>query len=195
MSERIIFTFEIILIDFFAAYGLITILYLILSIFTKNQLIKQVDEQSNRSISFVGIIYLIVWMIATITDLNSIDEESKASLLNRMFGEYWFTVWLQPFLWFSITQLLRFKVIRKNILLRLVFSILLILSIERIVIIITSFHRDYLPSSWSMYSSIYPSNIFIELPMRISFFLVFVGFFAFINRKINKWKIKKTNSQ
>jgi len=195
MSERIIFTFEIILIDFFTAYGLITILYLILSIFTKNQLIKQVDEQSNRSISFVGIIYLIVWMIATITDLNSIDEESKASLLNRMFGEYWFTVWLQPFLWFSITQLLRFKVIRKNILLRLVFSILLILSIERIVIIITSFHRDYLPSSWSMYSSIYPSNIFIELPMRISFFLVFVGFFVFINRKINEWKIKKTNSQ
>ncbi|HEX8014834.1 MAG TPA: hypothetical protein VF465_06335, partial [Flavobacterium sp.] len=169
--------------------------YLILSIFTKNQLIKQVDEQSNRSISFVGIIYLIVWMIATITDLNSIDEESKASLLNRMFGEYWFTVWLQPFLWFSITQLLRFKVIRKNILLRLVFSILLILSIERIVIIITSFHRDYLPSSWSMYSSIYPSNIFIVLPMRISFFLVFVGFFVFINRKINGWKSKKTNSQ
>ncbi|OOV18566.1 hypothetical protein [Flavobacterium sp. LM4] len=191
MSERIIFTFEIILIDFFAAYGLITILYLILSIFTKNQLIKQVDEQSNRSISFVGIIYLIVWMIATITDLNSIDEESKASLLSRMFGEYWFTVWLQPFLWFSITQLLRFKVIRKNILLRLVFSILLILSIERIVIIITSFHRDYLPSSWSMYSSIYPSNIFIKLPMRISFFLAFVGFFVFINRKINGWKSKK----
>jgi hypothetical protein len=192
MLEKIIFTFELILIDFFTAYGLTTILYLVLSIFIKNQLIKQVDEQSNRFISFVGVIYLIVWMISTVIDLSSVDEESKTSLLNRMFGEYWFGFWLQPLLWFSITQLLRFKAIRRNILLRLVFSFFLILSIERIVIIITSFHRDYLPSSWSMYSSIYPSNILIELPIRISIFLIFVGFFVFINRKINEWKTRNT---
>ncbi|TPG37864.1 hypothetical protein EAH81_18225 [Flavobacterium pectinovorum] len=110
-----------------------------------------------------------------------------------MFGKYWFSFWLQPLLWILISQLLRFKFIRKNILLRLLFSILFIFSIEKLVIIFTSFHRDCLPSSWTMNNdlSIYPSNLLLELLMKITVFLLFVGIFFLINQKINNYKIAK----
>jgi hypothetical protein len=125
------------------------------------------------------------------------EEQGKNDLLHRMFGKYWLGFWLQPLLWFSITQLLRFETIRKNIFCRLIFSILIILSLERIVIISTSLHRDYLPSSWTIYndSGLYPSNIFLEIIMKVSIYLLFVELFAVISKKINEWKTRKANSQ
>lgn len=187
MIEKLLFNFEFLLVDFLTAYGFTTILLLILSIFTKKLFLKEVDDQSNRFIALIGIVYIIVWIAATFAEFNSSDEESRTYLLRIMFGAYWFGFWLQPLLWFSITQLLRLEKIRRNILLRLIFSFLLILSIERMVIILTSFHRDYLPSSWTMHSSgIYPSNIFLELVMKVSIFLLFVGIFTMISRKVKK---------
>ncbi|APT23263.1 hypothetical protein BU993_11910 [Flavobacterium columnare] len=63
-------------------------------------------------------------------------------------------------------------------------------SIERMVIIITSFHRDYLPSSWTMYNDldIYPSNYFLTLLLKIMVFLVFVGIFSVITTKLKEIK-------
>lgn len=192
MIEEIFFTLQIIQIDFFISFGLFTILYLFFSIFIKNSTIKKIDEESSQFISFIGIIYLIVWITGLFIQLNILNEEDKTSLLNRMFGKYWFGYWIQPLLWISITQLLRIKAIRKNIILRILFSILLILSIERIIIIITSFHRDYLPSSWTMYSDfqLYPSNIMLSLLLKIILFLTFVGIFHLINKKIKSFKNK-----
>lgn len=189
MDERLLFNLEIILVDFFSAYGLTTLLYLILLPFIKNPLLKKLDNQSNLFISFIGVVYLITISTTTLVLLNILDEESKTHLLHRMFGKYWVGFWIQPLLSFSITQFLRFEAVRKNILLRLLFSLLLILSIEKMVIIFTSFHRDYLPSSWSMsHNSFYPSNLFLELLMKVSIYLLFVGLFFFIKKKINNCK-------
>ncbi|MBP1224694.1 hypothetical protein JOD96_003277 [Flavobacterium sp. 1355] len=197
MIQSVLFNSELILLDFFSAYGLTTILFLILSLFIKKNFLKKVDVHSNHFISFIGIVYLIVWIIATIVELYFREEESRNYLLNRMFGKYWFGFWLQPLIWFSITQLLRFKTIQKNILFRLIFSFLLIISIEKMVIIFTSFHRDYLPSSWTMYndSGIYPSNIFLVLLMKISIYLLSVRIYFAISQKIKELKARKANLQ
>lgn len=191
--ERIIFTLELIQIDLFTAFGLVTILYIFLSLFFKKPFLKYVDEESNRFISFIGILYFITWIIGTIVELNILNEEDKSLLVNRMFGKYWFGFWIQPLLWFLITQLLRFKSIRKNILLRLIFTVLLLFSIEKMVLFYTSIQRDYLPSSWIMYNDlgIYPSNLILELLMKITVFLLFVGIFFLITKKINNYKIAK----
>ncbi|WP_444647690.1 hypothetical protein ACSLMO_12615 [Flavobacterium columnare] len=89
------------------------------------------------------------------------------------------------------TQLLRFPIVQKNVFIPLVSSIFLMLSIERMVIIITIFHRDYLPSSWTMYSGdfdIYPSNYLLALLLKIMVFLVFVGIFSVITTKLKEIK-------
>jgi hypothetical protein len=186
MIESLLFNLEVILADFFSAYGLVTIICLILSIFIKNQLLQNINDQSSRFISVIGIVYLIVWLTATIVELNIIDQESKTYLLNIMFGKYWFGFWIQPLLFFSMSQLLKIKEIQKNILLKLIFSLFFMLTIEKLVIIFTSFHRDYLPSSWTMSSSVYSSNLFLEFLIKISIFLLLVLFFKIINQKISK---------
>lgn len=195
MIERLLFSLDFILLDFFSEYGLVTILCLILSIFIKNPFLQKINDESDRFISFIGIVYLIVWLLATIIELNISDQENKNFLLNRMFGKYWFGFWLQPLLWFSISQLLRIKAIRKNILIKLIFSFFFILSIEKIVIIFTSFHRDYLPSSWTMTSNIYSSNTFLEILMKLFVFLLSVGIFKMIQKKVNNWKTVSNSSK
>jgi hypothetical protein len=195
MIERLLFSLEFILVDFFSTYGLITIICLLLSLFLKNPILKKIENQSNLFISFIGILYLIIFLITTIVELNISDQESKNYLLKTMFGKYWFGFWLQPLLWFSMSQLLRIKPIQKSILLKLIFSFFFILSIEKIVIIITSFHRDYLPSSWTMSSSSYSSNLFLELLIKISLFLFSIAIFTIIHRKIKEFKNGKNNSK
>lgn len=195
MIEKLLFSLEVILVDLFSAYGLITIISVLLSLFFKNQILNKINNQSDRFISFIGIVYLIVWLLATIVELNISDQENKDYLLRRMFGEYWFGFWLQPILWFSMSQLLRIKSIQKNLFLKLIFSFFFILSIEKIVIVIVSFHRDYLPSSWTMSSYSYSSNLFLELLIKISIFLISVGIFTMLYQKIKEWKTKRTKSQ
>jgi hypothetical protein len=193
MKENLILLLQIITVNFFTAFGLYSLFFLITSIFTKKTFIFKVDEEAKKFISFVGIIYFIIWIVGTIVFYTESNLEEQNSLLNRMFGKYWVGFWVQPILWFSITQLLRIKKIWKNVLLRIIFSFLLIFSIEKFVIMIISFNRDYLPSSWTMYSDlgIYPSNFILALFVKIIMFLLFVWIFYLFNKKIENLKTKK----
>jgi molybdopterin-containing oxidoreductase family membrane subunit len=186
MKENILLVLQIITVDFFTAFGLYTLLFLIVFIFTKKQFLKTLDEEASGFISFVGVIYFLVWIIGIFVFYAESNIEEQNSMLNRMFGKYWVGYWVQPILWFSITQLLRIRTIRKNVLLRILFSFLLVLSIEKFVILITAFHRDYLPSSWTMYSEldIYPSNFFLLLLAKIMMFLLFVGIYYLIKSRL-----------
>jgi molybdopterin-containing oxidoreductase family membrane subunit len=73
--------------------------------------------------------------------------------LNRMFGPYAITYWLLLSCNIFIPQLLWIRKIRLNV--TSVFLLSLVVQtgmwLERFVIVITSLHRDYLPSSWGMY--------------------------------------------
>lgn len=194
MKENIILFLQIITVDFFTAFGLYSLLFLFLSIFTKKIFLYKLDEEAKNFISFVGIVYFIVWFVGIFIFYTESNAEEQNSMLNRMFGKYWVGFWVQPILWFSITQLLRIKKIWKNVLLRIIFSFLLIISIEKYIIIITSFHRDYLPSSWTMHNDlgIYPSNFFLELLVKIIMFLLFVGiYYLTISRLRVLTKIKQ----
>jgi len=73
---------------------------------------------------------------------------------NRMFGPYWPMYWTLIFGNVVIPQVIWMKRVRRSPL--ALFLVALIVNtgmwVERYVIIITSLHRDYLPSSWGMYS-------------------------------------------
>ncbi|MBZ4044543.1 hypothetical protein [Flavobacterium hibisci] len=189
MKENILLLLQIITIDFFTAFGLYTLLYLLLSVFVKKPQLYKTDKEAVQFISFVGIIYFLVWIIGTIVFYAESNPEEQSYMLQRMFGKYAIGFWLQPILWFTITQLLRFRKIYKNVFLRIVFSFLLIISIERFVILIITFHRDYLPSTFTMYNDIgiYPPNYFLALLMKIILFLLFVWIYYLIKKQIRKF--------
>ena len=75
-------------------------------------------------------------------------------LQNRMFGPYGHAYWALLTCNIFVPQLLWFKRIRLNI--YTLFGICMFINVgmwlERFIIVVGSLHRDYMPSSWDMYS-------------------------------------------
>ncbi len=76
---------------------------------------------------------------------------------NRMYGPYWWSYWSLILCNGVIPQLLWFKKVRTSPVILFFLSIVINIGmwLERFVIVITSLHRDFLPSSWGMY---YPTK-------------------------------------
>jgi Ni/Fe-hydrogenase subunit HybB-like protein len=79
--------------------------------------------------------------------------EKFVMLKNRPTGPYAHTYWMMMTCNVFIPQLLWSAWVRRNVQLLWVISIVVNIGmwLERYVIVITSLHRDYLPSSWGMY--------------------------------------------
>jgi len=141
---------HLIQIDFFIAYGLYSLVYIVLIIISSyNEKIQTIDGYCNNFTTFCGILYFVIFISATIINFIEADTESKNIFLNRLLGRHWFAYWLQPLIWIVPTQLLRINQLNRLLLVRLVFALILIITFEQYVIIITSLERDYLPSGWS----------------------------------------------
>jgi Ni/Fe-hydrogenase subunit HybB-like protein len=98
-------------------------------------------------------------------------------VLNRMFGPYAPAYWALILCNGLIPQLLWFRSVRENLLLLFVISLIVNVGmwLERFVIIVTSLHRDFLPSSWGMYySTIFDWTMFIG---TLGFFLTLLLLF------------------
>jgi Ni/Fe-hydrogenase subunit HybB-like protein len=116
--------------------------------------------------SIVGVAYLTELFIAWYSGV----EYEQYAFLNRATGPYWWAYWSMMTCNVISPQLMWFKKLRTSIPFTFVLSIVVNIGMwfERFVIIVTSLHRDYLPSSWSMFS---PS--FID----VGFFVGTIGFF------------------
>lgn len=100
------------------------------------------------------------------------------AFINRAFGPYWWAYWTMISCNVISPQFFWFKKLRQNM--AFVFVITIFVNIgmwfERFVIITTSLHRDFLPSSWAMYSPTW-----VEIWTFIGTFgLFFTLFFLFI---------------
>ncbi len=74
--------------------------------------------------------------------------------INRAFGPYAWAYWIMVSCNVIFPQLFWFKKIRRSIPITMVLVLLVNVGMwfERFVIIVTSLHRDFLPSSWGMYA-------------------------------------------
>lgn len=97
---------------------------------------------------------------------------------NRFFGPYAFVFWLLMLCNIAAIQPLWFKPVRQNIIALFVISMFVNFGMwfERFMIIVMSLHRDFLPSSWGMYT---PTHVDIAMfAGTIGFFLLL--FFLFV---------------
>ena len=108
---------------------------------------------------------------------SGVDYE-KFIFLNRAFGPYWWAYWTMVSCNVFIPQIFWFKSMRRSIPVMFVVSIFVNIGMwfERFVIIVTSLHRDFLPSSWGMYEfTIWDFGfIFGSFGMFFVFFLIFL---------------------
>jgi Ni/Fe-hydrogenase subunit HybB-like protein len=145
--------------------------------------------------SIVGIAYITEFFVAW---YGGVPAEFYA-FYNRATGPYWWAYWSMMTCNVISPQLFWFKKIRTNIVATFVLSIIVNIGMwfERFVIIVTSLHRDYLPSSWSMfYPTIYDVGEYV-LTFGFFFcaFLLFAKFFPVINMAEVKSIIKSTSEK
>lgn len=106
------------------------------------------------------------------------NEYERYAFINRASGPYWWAYWSMVSCNVISPQFLWFKKLRTNLTFVFIISIFVNIGMwfERFVIITTSLHRDYLPSSWAMYSPTW-----VEIWTFIGTFgLFFTLFFLFI---------------
>lgn len=188
MVTEILYSINKITQDFFIAFGLFTFLIFLIRIFVKKPILNQIDEICCRFMTVIGISYLTTWIAEIIVTLFLMPANESDIMINEIFNTYWSHYLLQPLLWFLLSQLLRIHKVQKNTLLRLLIAFLFLFSIEKIVFSIIIFHRDYLPSSWTMYTELpfYPSNTIVTLLLKVIIFLFVVFIFNRIQNKLKK---------
>ena len=100
-----------------------------------------------------GLIVGYGYLMEAFTALYSGNDYEIFTLYNRMFGPYALLYWLMLGCNVLAPQVLWFRQLRGSV--PLLFVIALIVNVgmwlERFTIVVTSLHRDFLPSSWGMY--------------------------------------------
>jgi len=145
--------------------------------------------------SIVGIAYITEFFVAW---YGQVPAEYYA-FYNRATGPYWWAYWSMMTCNVISPQLFWFKKLRTNIVATFVLSIIVNIGMwfERFVIIVTSIHRDYLPSSWSMfYPTMYDVGEYIlTFGFFFTAFFLFAKFFPVINMAEVKSIIKSTSEK
>ncbi len=112
-------------------------------------------------------------------------EYEQYVFLNRATGPYAWAYWIMVSCNVISPQLLWFKKIRTSIPAVFCLSILVNVGMwfERFVIIVTSLHRDYLPSSWAMYTPTWVEfgQMIGSFGLFFTMFLLFVRFLPVVN--------------
>ncbi len=145
--------------------------------------------------SIVGIAYITEFFIAWYSGVAA----EQYAFINRATGPYWWAYWSMMTCNVISPQLFWFKKIRTNLAATFVISIIVNIGMwfERFVIIVTSLHRDYLPSSWAMfYPTWYDIGVYVfTFGLFFTAFFLFAKFFPVINMAEVKSIIKATGEK
>jgi molybdopterin-containing oxidoreductase family membrane subunit len=131
-----------------------------------------------------GLIVAYGYMMETFMAFYSGDLAEKYMILNRMTGPYAVAYWSLILCNIVLPQLMWSRGVRRSIPLLFVISLIVNIGmwLERFVIVVTSLHRDFLPSSWGMY---YPTKwdwaTYIgTIGLFLTLFLLFIRFLPVI---------------
>ncbi len=131
--------------------------------------------------SIVGIAYLTEFFIAWYSGV----EYEQYAFINRATGPYWWAYWSMMTCNVISPQFFWFRSMRRNIYVTFALSIVVNIGMwfERFVIIVTSLHRDYIPSSWAMFYPTYVDvgDYLFTFGFFFTAFLLFAKFLPVIN--------------
>jgi molybdopterin-containing oxidoreductase family membrane subunit len=101
-----------------------------------------------------GLIVAYGYMVEAFMAWYSGNEYEMFMMKNRMFGPYGWAYWALILCNVVAPNLLWIKNLRTNVTVLFLMSFVVSIGmwLERFVIIVTSLHRDFLPSSWGMYA-------------------------------------------
>lgn len=141
-------------------------------------------ESMNKVIILTGSIVGVAYLTELFISWYSGVEYEQYAFLNRFSGPYWWAYWSMMTCNVITPQLFWIKRIRRSFTATFIISIFVNIGMwfERFVIIVTSLHRDYLPSSWTMFHPTFVDiGIFIgTIGIFFTLFLLFCRAFPVI---------------
>ena len=145
--------------------------------------------------SIVGIAYITELFISWYSGV----EVEQYAFMNRATGPYWWAYATMMTCNVVSPQLFWIKKIRRSLTATFVLSIVVNIGMwfERFVIIMTSLHRDYLPSSWVMfYPTRYDVGTYLfSFGFFFTAYLLFAKFFPVLNMAEIKSILKSTSEK
>ena len=103
---------------------------------------------------------------------------------NRAFGPYWWAYWCMVLCNVITPQFFWFKKIRTNMMVVFILSIFVNIGMwfERFVIVVTSLHRDFMPSNWGYYSPTWVDILTYigTMGFFMTLFLLFIRFLPLV---------------
>jgi Ni/Fe-hydrogenase subunit HybB-like protein len=135
-------------------------------------------ENMGKVMLATGLIVVYGYMTEAFMAFYSGDHFERFMYLNRVFGPYGWLYALLLFCNLVTPQLLWFKRFRANTL--WLFAIAMVVNVgmwlERFVIIVTSLHRDFLPSSWGFYTPTFWdfATFFGTIGLFLTLFFLFI---------------------
>jgi Ni/Fe-hydrogenase subunit HybB-like protein len=141
-------------------------------------------ESMNKIIILTGSIVGVAYLTELFISWYSGVEYEQYAFLNRASGPYWWAYWSMMTCNVITPQLFWIKRIRRSFTATFIISIFVNIGMwfERFVIIVTSLHRDYLPSSWVMFHPTFVDiGIFVgTIGIFFTLFLLFCRTFPVI---------------
>jgi molybdopterin-containing oxidoreductase family membrane subunit len=132
-----------------------------------------------------GLIVAYGYMMETFMAWYSANTYETYMMRNRMSGPYGAFYWALIFCNGLTPQLLWIKKIRTNVVLLFIISLIVNVGmwLERFVIVVTSLHRDFLPSSWGRYSpTVWDWGLYIgTIGLFLSLLFLFLRFLPMIS--------------
>jgi molybdopterin-containing oxidoreductase family membrane subunit len=144
---------------------------------------NHIDAMTKLVLVTSGIV-LLAYGTEFFTALYSGNEYERFAFLNRALGPMAWAYWIMVSCNVLVPQLFWFRRLRRNLV--VVFAATIFINIgmwfERFVIIVTSLHRDFLPSSWTTYvpTSIEIATLIGSFGLFFTCFLLFCRFFPVI---------------
>jgi Ni/Fe-hydrogenase subunit HybB-like protein len=142
-------------------------------------------ENMNKILIATGSIVALAYMTEMFMSWYSGVEYEHYAFMNRATGPYWWAYMIMIGCNVVSSQLLWIKKLRKSLVFTFFLSIVINIGMwfERFVIIVTSLHRDYLTSSWTMYKpTIVEVGLLIgTLGIFFTAFLLFIRIFPVIS--------------
>ncbi len=165
----------------FAGFAMVLILCIPL-----RHMYKMQDFITNTHLSYMGKVMLATGLIVVYGYFMEAffgwyagNQYESYMIQNRIWsGPYWYMYWLLIFCNGLSIQLLWFKRFRESEFWLFVISLVVSVGmwLERFVIIVTSLHRDFLPSNWAMYSpTVFDWSMFFG---TIGFFFTLIFLFV-----------------
>jgi molybdopterin-containing oxidoreductase family membrane subunit len=134
-------------------------------------------ESMNKIIVLTGSIVGCAYLTELFTAWYSQNPYEQYAFANRALGPYWWSYWGMMTCNVISPQLFWIRKLRRSAWFTFFMSIVINCGMwfERFVIIVTSLHRDYIPSSWAMYSPTWVEiSIYIgSLGLFFTAFLIF----------------------